>query len=329
MIVRALLAVLVATSALALAPATGAQPSGSLPRIGLITPLSEPAARSRIEAFRQALHELGFIDGRTVVLDYHYLDGRYERVPTVLAELLRHRVSVIVAHGTPAAVAAKQADGAGPIVMFEVGDPVGMGLVPNLARPGGNVTGVAQVVAHEIYAKQLQMLMDLVPRLTQVALLWNSDNVAQPPVVRQAQAGAATLGLTLQSVPVRGPDDLDRAVLEAVRGRAAALIVSRDALFANQVQRLVDLAAEHRLPTMYGYRSFADSGGLIGYGPDPLEIARRAAYLVAKILKGARPADLPVEQPTKFELVVNLKTARALGLTVPSSLLLRADQVIE
>ena len=309
--------------------AAEAQQAGKIPRIGLITPLSGSAARSRIEAFSLALRELGYIEGRTVALEYRYLDGRYEGVAAVLSELLRLDVNVIVAYGTPAAVAAKQAAGAVPIVMVEVGDPVGTGLVPSLAKPGGNLTGVSQVVAYEIYGKQLQMLMELIPRLSHVALLVNPGNLIQPAVVKQTQAGATALGLTLQSVSAQGPDDLEKAVLEAVRGHAAALIVSRDALFAIHVRRLVDLSSVHRLPTMYGYRSFAEAGGLIGYGPDPVEISRRAASLVAKILKGAKPSDLPVEQPTKFELVINLKTAKALGLTIPPSLLLRADQVIE
>jgi putative ABC transport system substrate-binding protein len=318
------------TGGLLAAPlAVAAQQRGTLSRIGLITPLSESAARSRIDAIRQALGELGYIEGLTVAVEYHYLDGQYDRLPKLLSELLRQDVNIIVAHGTPAALAAKQASSTVPIVMVEVGDPVGMGLVPSLAKPGGNVTGVAQVVAHEIYGKQLQMLTELIAGLSQVALLWSTGNPAQLAVVKQTQAGAIALGLTLQSVSARGPDDLEQAVLGAVRARAAALIVSRDALFANHVGRLINLTAVHRVPTMYGYRSFAEAGGLIGYGPDPVEIFRRAASLVARILKGAKPGDLPVEQPTKFDLVINLTTARALGLTIPQSLLLRADQVIE
>ena len=309
--------------------AAEAQQRGALPRVGLITPLSEPAARSRIDAIRQALRELGYIEGLTVAVEYHHLDGQYERLPKLLSELLRQDVNIIVAHGTPAALAAKQASSAVPIVMVEVGDPVGIGLVPSLAKPGGNVTGVAQVVAHEIYGKQLQMLTEFIPGLSHVALLWRTGNPAQLAVVKETQSGAIALGLTLQSVSARGPDDLEQAVLEAVRARAAALIVSRDALFANHVRRLVDLTAMHRVPTMYGYRSFAEAGGLIGYGPDPVEVFQRAASLVAKILKGAKPGDLPVEQPTRFELVINLKTTKALGLTIPQSLLQRADQVIE
>ena len=317
-------------SALLAAPlAAGAQQRGALPRVGLITPLSESVARSRIDAIRHSLRELGYIEGLSVAVEYHYLDGQYERLPNLLSELLRRSVNIIVAHGTPAALAAKQASSAIPIVVVEVGDPVGMGLVPSLAKPGGNVTGVAQVVAQEIYGKQLQMLTELIPGLAHVALLWSTGNPAQLAVVKQTQSGAIALGLTLQSVSARGPDDLEQAVLEAVRARAAALIVSRDALFANHVRRLVDLTAMHRMPTMYGYRFFADAGGLIGYGPDPVEIFQRAASLVVKILKGAKPGDLPVEQPTKFELVINLKTAKALGLTIPQSLLQRADQVIE
>jgi putative ABC transport system substrate-binding protein len=306
-----------------------AQQSGNVPRIGLITGLSESMAQSRIDAFRQALHEFGFIEARTVAVEYHYLDGHWERSSTVVSDLLRSSVNVIVAHGTPPALAAKQATSAVPIVMYEVGDPVGSGLVSSLAKPGGNVTGVAQLVAHEIYGKQLQILMELIPGLSRTALLTNPSNVTQASVEAQTQAAATALGIKLVSVNAQGPDDLEKAVLEARRERVAALIVTRDALFFNHVRRLVDLTAVHRVPAIYGYGGFAQAGGLIAYGPDAVEITRRTAALVAKILKGAKPADLPVEQPTKFELVINLKTAKALNLTIPPSLLARADQVIE
>ena len=240
--------------------AVGAQPSGKVPRIGLITGASESTARSRVDAFRQALREFGFIEGRTLTAEYYYLDGRWECSSTVVIELLRLDVTVIVAHGTPPAVAAKQATSLVPIVIFEVGDPVGAGLVPSLAKPGGNLTGVAQVVAHEIYGKQLQMLVELIPRLSQVTLLWNPANSFQPAVVKPTEAGAKALGLTLQSVTAQGRDDFEKAVLSAIRGRSGALIVSRDAIFANHVGQLVELTAVHRLPTMYGYRSFAEGG---------------------------------------------------------------------
>lgn len=212
------------------------QESRKLPGIGLITPLSESAARSRIEAFRQALREIGYVEGHTVTVAYHYFDGRYERVPTTISELLRLDVNVIVAHGTPAAVAAKQATSVVPIVIFEVGDPIGSGLVPSFAKPGGNVTGVSQVVAHEIYGKQLQMLAELIPRLSHVALLSNPANPAQAAVIKQTEAGARALGLTLESVGAQDVDNLEKAILAAIRGRASALIVSRDALFYNHAQ---------------------------------------------------------------------------------------------
>ena len=309
--------------------AAEAQQAGSVPRIGLITGLSESMAQSRIDAFRQALGEFGLIEGRTVVVEYHYLDGHWERSSMVVSDLLRSGVNVIVAHGTPPALAAKRATSAVPIVMYELGDPVGSGLVSSLAKPGGNVTGVAQLVTHEIYGKQLQILTEVIPGLSRVALLSNPSNVTQASVEKQTQAGATALGLKLVSVHAQGPDDLEKAVFEATRERVAALVVARDALFFNNVRRLVDLTAVHRLPAIYGYGAFAQAGGLIGYGPDPVEITRRTAALVAKILKGARPADLPVEQPTKFELVINLKTAKALGLTIPPSLLGRADEIIQ
>ena len=318
------------TGGLLAAPlAAEAQQSGNVPRIGLITGLSELMAQSRIDAFRQALREFGLIEGRTVAVEYHYLDGHWERSSTVVSDLLRSSVNVIVAHGTPPALAAKRATSAVPIVMYEVGDPVGSGLVSSLAKPGGNVTGVAQLVAHEIYGKQLQIMMELIPGLSRAALLTNPSNATQASVEKQTQAAATALGLKLLSVDAQGPDDLEKAVLEATRERVGALIVTRDALFFNHARRLVDLTAVHRVPTIYGYGAFAQAGGLIGYGPDPVEITRRTAALVAKILKGAKPADLPVEQPTKFELVIKLKTAKALGLTIPPSVLARADEVIQ
>jgi len=299
------------------------------PHVGLMMFPSEVVARSRVEAFRQGLHDAGYVEGQTIVVDTRYIDGRYERIPALVAELISLNVSVIVAHGTPASLAAKQATGSIPIVMFEVSDPVGIGLVASLAKPGGNITGVAQLVATEIYGKQLQMLKEILPKLSHVALLWNPANPAQAPIVKQVEIAGSGLGITLLPLGVEGPNDLDRAIVQASQNRAGALIVSREAIFANHHERIVQSTAAQRLPTMYGFRSSVEGGGLIGYGPDPVEISRQAAVIVSKILKGAKPADLPVEQPTRLELGINLKTAKALGLTIPPSLLARADQVIE
>jgi putative tryptophan/tyrosine transport system substrate-binding protein len=308
------------------------QPAGKVarpPRVGVLMLPSEVVARTRVEAFRQGLHDIGYVDGNTIVIDIRYIDGRYERIPALLAELLRLDVSVIVAHGTPPSLAAKRATDSIPIVMFEISDPVGIGLVPSLAKPGGNLTGVAQLVATEIYQKQLQMLQEVVPKLSHVAILWNPANPAQAPIVQQTEIGAKALGISILPLGVQDPGELEKTIVAAGRARAGALVVSRDALFSNHTERIVELTAAHRLPTMYGFRPPVEAGGLIGYGPDPVEIARRAAALVGKILKGAKPADLPVEQPRKFDLVINLKTAKALSLTIPPSLLARADQVIE
>jgi putative ABC transport system substrate-binding protein len=296
-----------------------------VPRVGVLMLPSEVVARTRVEAFRQGLRDMGYVEGRTIVVDIRYIDGRYERIPALIAELIRLDVSVIVAHGTPPSLAAKQATGSIPIVMFEVSDPVGIGLVPSLAKPGGNLTGVAQLVATEIYGKQLQMLKELLPTLSHVALLWNPANPSQAPIVKQTKIGAKALGITVLPMGVQDPNELERTIVTASRDRAGALILSREALFANHIERVVELTAARRLPTMYGARSSVEAGGLIGYGPDPVEISRRAAAFVGKILKGAKPADLPVEQPTKLELVISLKTAKALGLTIPPSLLARAD----
>jgi putative ABC transport system substrate-binding protein len=241
----------------------------------------------------------------------------------------RSDVSVIVANGTPASLAAKQATSTIPVVMFETADPVGSNIVTNLARPGGNITGVAQLVGTDVFGKQLEMLKEIVPKLSRVGLLFNPANPVQRTVLRSTQVAAQVLGITVQPLSVRDPSEFEREMATATRDGAGALIVTRDNIFVGHLERIVDLTAQHRLPTMYGSRPFADAGGLIAYGPSPAYSARRAAVYVDKILKGAKPADLPIEQPTTFELVINLKTAKALGLTIPPSLLQRADQVVE
>jgi putative tryptophan/tyrosine transport system substrate-binding protein len=290
-----------ALGALAAPRANGAeQVAKRPPHVGLMMFPSEAAARSRVEAFRQGLHDAGHVEGQTIIVDTRYIEARHERIPALVAELIGLNVSVIVAHGTPASLAAKQATGSIPIVMFEVSDPVGIGLVPSLAKPGGNVTGVAQLVATEIYGKQLQMLKEILPKLSHVALLWNPANPAQAPIVKQVEIAGSALGITLLPLGVEGPSDLDRAIVQASQNRAGALIVSREAIFANHHERVVQSTAAQRLPTMYGFRSSVEAGGLIGYGPDPVEISRQAAVIVSKILKGAKPADLPVEQPTRL-----------------------------
>jgi len=265
------------------------------------------------------------------VIEYRYSGGKFDRLPALAAELVALKVDVIVASSTPAALAAKQATRTLPIVFAAAGDPVASGLVTSLARPGGNVTGLA-VLAPELVGKCLELLTQAVPGVSRVAVLWypgGHGERTEKNILTGAEVAGRALGVRLQFVETRGPADFDGAFAEMTRARAGALTVLPSNMLINERRRLVDLAAKNRLPAVYGSREFVDAGGLMAYGPNFADMFRRAATYVDRILKGAKPADLPVEQPTKFELVINLKTAKALGLTIPQSLLLRADQIIE
>ena len=319
------------TGGLLAAPlAAEAQPAGKVPRIGfLVASSASDAANARwIEAFRQGLRDLGYVEGRNIVIEYRYAGEKYERLPALAAELVRLKVDLIVSHGTPGPLAAKQATRVIPIVMTSAGDPVASGLVSNLARPGGNVTGMSLMVP-ELGGRRLQLLKEILPGLSRVAVIWNAANPYNSLVLREMEATATTLGVQLQSLVVRGPDDFEGALAAAATGRAGALTAVEDPLTNTKRIQIVDFAAKSRLPAIYGIKEFVDAGGLMSYGVHFADSYRRAAAYVDKILKGAKPADLPVQQPTKFEFAINLKTAKALGLTIPHSLLARADQVIE
>jgi putative ABC transport system substrate-binding protein len=307
-----------------------AQSPERVPRVGYISPgsSSEPLRLRRFEAFRQGLRELGYVEGRSIVLEPRWAEGKYERYPALAADLVRLKVDVIVAVGGRATQVAQQATKTTPIVMSVVIDPVGSGIVSSLARPRGNVTGLT-VMASDVVGKQLELLKQAVPEVSRVAILSNPSNPGSAPQLREAEAAARALGVRLQAVEARDPQEIDRAFGAMTRERAGALVVLQDAIFANQLKQIADLAAKSRLPSMCGIPEFKEAGGLIVYGANNLDLERRAATFVDRILKGAKPADLPVEQPTKFELVVNLKTAKALGLTIPPSLLQRADHVIQ
>jgi putative ABC transport system substrate-binding protein len=306
----------------------GAQTTGKVYRVGIVTSTSATSYQNYLEAFRQGLRELQWIEGQNVGFDYRFAEGRFERLPHLAAELVRLGVDIIVASPTPPAVAAKNATGTIPIVMVNAGDPVGVGLVASLARPGGNVTGLAWGVGVD-YGKALELLQQAVPNARRVAILTNPANPVQPLVVTDLKIAGQSLGLQLLFLEARGPNDFGRAFTAVGREGAGAMLVIADSLFGLYRRELVTVAAKSRVPTAYGGREQVDAGGLMSYGPSVLTAWRRAAVFVDKILKGAKPADLPVEQPTKFELVINLKTAKALGLTIPPSLLARADQVIE
>ena len=310
--------------------AVEAQPAGKVPRIGFLVAASasDSAYAGLIEAFRQGLRDLGYVEGRNIVIEYRYADGKYERLPALAAELARLKVAVIVSHGTPGPLAAKQATSAIPIIMTSAGDPVGSGLVSSLARPGGSVTGLCLLVP-ELGGKRLQLLKEILPGLSRVAVLWNAANPYASLVARETEATATTLGIQLQSLVVRGPDDFEGALAAATTGRAGALTVVEDPLTITKRKQIVDFAARSRLPAIYGVKEFVDAGGLMSYGVHLGDLWRRAATYVDKILKGAKPADLPVQQPTKFEFVINLKTAKALGLTIPQPVLQRADEVVQ
>jgi len=283
----------------------------------------------RLDAFRQGLRELGWVEGQNLVIDYRSAEGKLDRLPDLAAELVRLKVDIIVAVPTPAAAAAKNAIETIPIVMIGVGDPVGTGLIASLARPGGNATGLSFSVGLEIAGKLLELLKETVPKVRRVAILSNPANPVQPLLIREVNVAARSLGVQLQHLEARGPNEFDGAFAAMAKERVGALLIVADGMLIFHRTRLADLAARSRLPAAYGWREHVEAGGLMSYGPSLRDLFRRAATYVDKILKGAKPADLPVEQPTKFELVINLKTAKALGLTIPQSVLGRADQVIE
>jgi putative tryptophan/tyrosine transport system substrate-binding protein len=308
--------------------AARAQQAGKIYTIGLFTAGSLEELTMVTAVFPDALRELGWIEGKNVAFERRYADNCLERLPELAAELVRLDVDVIVAIGTLAPLAAKQATTKIPIVMAAAGDPVASGLVPSLARPGGNVTGMS-LMAPDLGGKRLELLKEVLPRLSRVAVLWNAANPYAALLFKETQAAGRALGIEVQSLEVRGPDDFDSAFEAARRQRPDALITVEDPLTGTHRKLMADFAARQQFPALYGVREFVTAGGFISYGASLPDLTRRAAAYVDKIFKGAKPADLPVQQPTKFELVINLKTARALGLDVPPTLLARADEVIE
>jgi putative ABC transport system substrate-binding protein len=316
--------------ATALLGTVAAQPAENVPRVGYISPGSsaDPFRLRRFEAFRQGLRELGYVEGRNVVLEPRWAEGKYERYPALAADLVRLKVRVIVAVGGAATRAARQTTKTTPIVMSVVIDPVGSGLVSSLAHPGENVTGLS-AMASDIVGKQFELLKQAAPEVSRVALLWNPANLGGAAQLRAAEAAALALGVRLQAIGARDPQEIDRAFGAMTRERAGALMVFPDAIFGNQHKQIAELAVKSRLPSISGIPEYGEAGGLIAYAANLTELERRAAIFVDKILKGAKPADLPVEQPTKFELVINLRTAKVIGLTIPPSLLQRADQIID
>jgi putative tryptophan/tyrosine transport system substrate-binding protein len=302
--------------------AAGAQGTGKVYRVGVLSPVDD----SQWETFRQGLRDHGYVEGQTIVIEYR-MSGAPNEHPALLAELLGRKIDVLFTWTTPALVAAKKATSTTPIVGIS-GDPVQTGLVASLARPGGNLTGLA-ILTDELELKNLELLKEAAPAVTRVAVLWNPDNPVWTRTLKRLQEAAPALGMKLQPLAVRDPADLGVAFGAATREKAGALLVVNDTTLSSKRQRIMDFAARHRLPVICGAPSFIAAGGLIVYAANFHDLLRRAAGYVNKILKGAKPDDLPVEQPTKFELVINFKTAKALGLTIPPSLLLRADQVID
>jgi putative ABC transport system substrate-binding protein len=300
----------------------------SPPLVGVLNAASAKSTASSYEAFRAALRQLGYIEERNIRFDYRYADGFLDRLPALAEELVRLNPRVIVSGPLPASLAVRKATAMIPIVMATGADPVGFGLVQSLSHPGGNVTGLANF-AEELASKQLDVIRELLPQLSRVAALINVGNPLHVPQLREIRAAAAKASLALVHFEYRVPEDFERAFTEFVGAKADAVLIPPDTTFSSNVLRIAELAARARLPATYGDRRAVESGGLLSYGPNVVENYRRSAIYVDKILKGAKPAELPVEQPTKIELVINLKTAKALGLTVPPTLLARADEVIE
>jgi len=321
-------AVTVVVLDLAAAPlAAAAQQPRKVPRIGYLGNSSPALERDRVEALRQGLRDLGYAEGQNILIEFRWAEGKYERLPEFAAELFRLKVDVILTAGTPGTLAAKQATQTTPIVMVS-GDAVGTGLARSLARPGGNITGLTRMT-RELYGKRLELLKEIVPRVSRVAVLLNPANPISALGWNEALAGAEALRLKLQPVEVKAAQEFEAAFAAIARRRPGALFIIADQFLLASRTPIVDFAARRSLPAMYPYREFVDAGGLISYAPNFPALFRRAATYVDKILKGAKPADLPVEQPMRFELVINMKTAKALGFTFPPSILVQATEVIQ
>ena len=313
---------------LAVAVIAEAQQPAKVPRIGYLVPGSASTSRSSVDGFRQGLRDLGYVEGKNIVIEYRYAEGRDDRVRDLAADLVRLKVDIIVTSSTVAVGAAKELTGTIPIVMTGTGDPVATGLVANLARPGGNVTGLS-AVSSDLSTKQLELVREIVPRIRRVAVLFDPANPVNIPAWKEMEGVAPGLGLQLLPLEVRGPEEYEPAFGAAARGRADALLVRRDPINQNYQTRIVSLAAQSKLPAMCPLRQYVEVGGLVSYGVSTVDLSRRAAMYVDKILKGAKPADLPIEQPMKFEMVINLKAAKQIGLTIPPNVLARADKVIK
>ena len=308
--------------------AARAQQAGKTYTIGRLTAGSYASVSALVEVFEDALREMGWIEGKNIAFEYRSAEDRLERLPELAAELVRLNVDVIAAGGTLAPLAVKRVTSTIPIVMTSAGDPLGSGLVASLARPGGNVTGMSLMVP-DLGGKRLELLKEALPRLSRVAVLWNAANPYSANVFKETQVASRTLGIEVQSLETRDPDGFDGAFKAVRRQHPDALVTVEDPLTSDHRKLIADFAAGQRLPSLHGQKEFAAAGGLISYGTSLADVVRRAAGYVDKILKGAKPADLPVQQPTKFELVISLKTAKALGLHVPDRLLALADEVIE
>ena len=327
---RRKLVIALGVSALASPLATFAQQQGKVWRVGVLTQRGRPVFLDSdvLGAFREGMRELGYVEGKNLVIEWRFAEGRSDLLSVLAAELVQMKVDVIMTSGTPVVRAVQKATNTIPIVMGTVTDPVGSGFVKSLAHPGGNITGLSNIAA-DISPKLLEMLLDMVPKLSRVAVLVNPANPAHTTVLKNVQAAAQRTGVMVLSFEAQASQEIENAFSQMAHQKAGALIVTRDPFFNPQVRQIAKLAAKHRLPSIAGIREYVESGGLMSYGPNLADYFRRAATYVDKILKGAKPADLPVEQPTKFELIINGKTAKALGLKIPQSLLISADKVIE
>jgi putative ABC transport system substrate-binding protein len=317
--------------ALLATPLADAQPAGKVYRVGYLSSGSPTGDTRARDAFLEGLRELGWVEGKNIVIEQRFAEGRLDRLPDLATELVRLKVDAIAAATASPVIAARNVTPTIPIVMLAVADPVGRRIVASLSRPGGNVTGVAYGVGTDTFGKGLELLREAVPRIRRVAVFSNPDSPGQPLMITSIKGAARSLGLELQLVEARGPAQFDAAFAAMAKGGAEALLVVTDPtyLLPGAAARLADLAARSRLPSMHAQRPAVEAGGLMSYGPSIPALFRRGAVFVDRILKGARPADLPVEQPTRFELVINLKTARALGLTIPPAVLARADEIIQ